>query len=83
MSSLFSFMDVEPFNPALLKQIRKAAEIVPVRRPLWGLEVAEETHASLQVFRQGSSELELEPIIIPNSSALSGEAEGTSNFLIS
>lgn len=79
MPQLYSFLDFEPFDPGEIRGatlLNKALKI-PVRRPLMGLEINEETHASLYILYNDLSAGKL-----INTSSPLGIADGTSNFII-
>ena len=87
MVQIYAFLDMEPFNPALVRNQLQEQEIVPVRRPLYGLEINEETHATIQIL-QSSSTANITPWReILNSSVVADSdgiprAAGTANVII-
>lgn len=87
MVQIYAFLDMEPFNPALVRNQLQEQEIVPVRRPLYGLEINEETHATIQIL-QSSSVANLTPWreLLNSSVEASSDgiprAAGTANVII-
>ena len=50
MPTLYTFLDVEPFDPSqIAEKVQSSIANIPVRRPLYGLELDKETHATLQI----------------------------------
>jgi len=88
MAQIYSFLDMEPFDPAQVRDQLAEQETIPVRRPLYGLEISDETHATLQVLQSPSSSDEYQWRELLNSS-VEGDptdgiprAVGTANLII-
>jgi hypothetical protein len=87
MAQIYTFLDIEPFNPATVRDQLREQDTVPVRRPLYGLEIGEDKYATLQVL-QSTSENEYQWRDLINSSVAADAGGvpysiGTANLFIS
>jgi len=78
----YIFLDVEPFDPSVVRDSVSDLRQVPVRRPFMGLIINKETHATLQVVGGAQNLNSASWFQLINSSSVRGEASGTSNFII-
>jgi hypothetical protein len=77
MPSLYSVLDIEPFDPMRLAAATQLGQAIPLRRPVMGLELNGETFATLQILYK-----DMRKAALVNSSHSEGVANGTANFVI-